>query len=543
MEVINDRLLVSIDFGTFNIKCAVIKRDRPQIHKMNKSQNSDVLPNVVSIQKDSVTSGNKKSSSKRTSQTIVNNIKRHLEEEDWKIYVDSRDEDMSAMDIASEEFKWIKDNIESKLRRNITDTIITVPVCFSEMQKKRIIDSAENAGLPIKEVIVEPLGALFSYEKILDFEDDYNLLVYDFGGGTLDLSIFQLTKEDDVVTIEALASRGVHFGGQDITKLIYNNIFEKKYKRQILEEVQSRLKKDFLDNEKISATDKDPTSKVYKQNYENIKNRFYIDILDDINSFKEDICNQYDEGEDVPFSFDSCDIHSNGLKSIGIDTIFLNYQQLYNMVQKTGIFKTIENTIENLIDSAMIDYDDISKILIVGGTSNIPFFREHLGKCLGVDISTDGDDNGMVVSKENDEMYNAVAIGSVTYLKKKDIAFNIINRLSYEVGTIIDGKYTRHMDIDTSYNDITLRKAIKLSKDSIGSLRLNMYQVFHDTTVSGINIKEDAIYMGHFEFDSLKYSLGKSYLLELFFDESNSLYGNIYSSSGEKLDVLKLILT
>ena len=118
-------------------------------------------------------------------------IKRKLELESWSRSFQELGFTLSAQEIATDIFQWIKARIEEQ-GRPVEHAVITVPVCFTEIQKAKVVQAAKEAGINIKDTITEPVAALFSVEELFGEACDENVVVFDFGGATLDLCLFHL---------------------------------------------------------------------------------------------------------------------------------------------------------------------------------------------------------------------------------------------------------------------------------------------------------------------------------------------------------------
>ena len=111
----------------------------------------------------------------------------------------------------------LKTDAEDKLGEKITEAIITVPAYFDDSQRKATKDAGEIAGLTVKRVINEPTAAALAYG--FNKKKDEKIVVYDFGGGTFDISVLEVSSD----TIEVKATGGdTHLGGDDIEQLIIN---------------------------------------------------------------------------------------------------------------------------------------------------------------------------------------------------------------------------------------------------------------------------------------------------------------------------------
>src|SRR3989338_6091533 len=104
----------------------------------------------------------------------------------------------------------LKQDAEEKLGEKITEAVITVPAYFDDSQRKATKDAGEIAGFNVKRIINEPTAAALAYG--LEKKKDEQIVVYDFGGGTFDVSVLEVASD----TVEVKATGGdTHLGGDD----------------------------------------------------------------------------------------------------------------------------------------------------------------------------------------------------------------------------------------------------------------------------------------------------------------------------------------
>jgi molecular chaperone DnaK len=115
----------------------------------------------------------------------------------------------------------IKSDVESKLGEKITEAVVTVPAYFNDAQRKATKDAGAIAGLDIKRIINEPTAAALAYG--FDSKKNEKIVVYDFGGGTFDVSVLEVA--DDVIEVKSTDGDS-HMGGEDIDRTIVKYIGE-----------------------------------------------------------------------------------------------------------------------------------------------------------------------------------------------------------------------------------------------------------------------------------------------------------------------------
>lgn len=548
-------LYLGIDYGTCNIKTALYDSNLKLkfhgviegIKKMNLSneQGSDVLPHIAYIGKEKIVLSNRQQSPR--SYFAVSGIKRHFEEKEWKTYVPTRNREMSAMEIAQEEFKWIRDRFVENYGEPPEKVILTVPVSFSELQKKRIKISAENAGLSVSNIVTEPFASIFTQYQLFSEEIKKTscMLVFDFGGGTLDMSIFRIkppSENENLPLIETLSSTGINFGGNNITGLIRKKLIEDQHSDKLNEIINNKFRQNFLDDTNIPDSDKVVDSENYNRNFEAVRNKI-LNILDkDINTFKEEICNDVTYDDD----YDPHDFIPEHLIDLGDLGITLSYTELEEIISSSGINEKICESLDNLINQAEILANDVKKIMLIGGTSKIPCFRNVLKNYFNDTIaeerknfeeeyqdffdsseSEEWDSEPFeFLELNNDDKFNAVALGATIYLRYNNDAFRTLNRLSYEIGTLQDGEYKRLKTLSDICGEWTIRDTVKPEKTDDGRLCVKLYQVFNSSEDDVM--PENLVYMGYFELDSSVYSGDKYYSMRIMVDNNGTVYGEFY---------------
>ena len=153
----------------------------------------------------------------------------------------------------------LKQSAENVVRKPIKNIVLTVPAYFDEDQKKATIKAAEIAGLHVLELISEPSAAAYAYGFDQQKFSDTNLLVFDLGGGTLDVVIVKV--KDGIFNVVAIGGDTL-LGGRDFDNALMDyfvDIIEKKYKKKISENVRimQKLLKACIDLKHTLTTTKD----------------------------------------------------------------------------------------------------------------------------------------------------------------------------------------------------------------------------------------------------------------------------------------------
>src|ERR687889_327893 len=204
---------VGIDLGTTNSVVSVLEGGEPTV--IANAEGARTTPSVVAFTKSGevlVGEVAKRQAVTNVDRTI-RSVKRHMGE-DWKVDID--DKTFTPQQISAFVLQKLKRDAEAYLGETVTDAVITVPAYFSDAQRQATKEAGEIAGLNFQRIVNEPTAAALAYG--LDKGDgDQTILVFDLGGGTFDVSLLEVGKDDDgFSTIEVKATSGDnHLGGDD----------------------------------------------------------------------------------------------------------------------------------------------------------------------------------------------------------------------------------------------------------------------------------------------------------------------------------------
>ncbi len=228
--------ILGIDLGTTNSAVAIIEGGEPRI--IENSEGNRTTPSIIAISKtgERLAGLIAKRQAVTNPQNTIFGIKRFIghsfdEEEvqkekeivpfgvkkgsDGGVLVKMGDKDYRAEEISAMILQKLKSDAESKLGEKITEAVITVPAYFNDAQRKATKDAGKIAGLDVKRIINEPTAAALAYG--FNKKNNEQIVVFDFGGGTFDVSVLEVA--DDV--IEVKSTDGNHrMGGKDIDQKI-----------------------------------------------------------------------------------------------------------------------------------------------------------------------------------------------------------------------------------------------------------------------------------------------------------------------------------
>ncbi len=241
--------IVGIDLGTTNSLVAVMELTGPEI--IEDSEGRKIVPSIVSLSSEGQLVAGETArellltnpertvySVKRLMGRGVSDVEDEMKLFPFRIADDSEsviklklgDRTFTPPEISAAVLRQLKDNAEAGLGAPVTEAVITVPAYFNDAQRQATKDAGRLAGLQVLRLVNEPTAASLAYG--LDKRQDGIIAVYDFGGGTFDISILRLHEG----IFEVLATNGdTHLGGDDIDNLLL---------RIALEDVQSEWKQD-----------------------------------------------------------------------------------------------------------------------------------------------------------------------------------------------------------------------------------------------------------------------------------------------------------
>ena len=352
--------IIGIDLGTTNSAVAIIEGGAPKI--IENSEGNRTTPSIVAVSKNgerlvgllakrqAVT--NPKNTIYGIKRYMGHNFNDEVAQKDTKIVpyeiskgVDGgvtvnlngqpqRPEEVSAMILAK-----IKADVEAKLGEKNTEAVITVPAYFDDAQRKATKDAGAIAGLDVKRIINEPTAAALAYG--FDRKKDEKIVVYDFGGGTFDVSVLEVSES--VIDVKSTGGDS-HMGGRDIDQ-------------EIIKWVAAEFKKE----SGIDVTNDTLALQRLDEAAEKAKIELSTATETEIN---------------IPFITSD----SSGPKHL---LVKMTRAQLENLA-RPFVEKSIEITKQVLKDSGFSS-GDINEIIMVGGQTRMPMMVEEVKKVFGKD--------------------------------------------------------------------------------------------------------------------------------------------------------------
>jgi len=360
--------IIGIDLGTTNSVAAYWKRR--QAKPIQNSENSSLTPSVIALDlgiryvgqdaKDRRNSGSK---------NILYSIKRFIGRDyddpktqkalervsysvrkaaNGEVEVQLGERYYSPVEISAMILEKLKMDAEQELGEEVTHAVITVPAYFSQRQKNATREAGLLAGLIVLRIINEPTASALAFGIEEKISEPQHILVYDYGGGTFDVSILLVSDGN----YEVLNIEGNNFlGGDDIDNLIIG---------EMLNQLRNETKEDFKENEGVKN--------ILKGHAEQLK----INLSrDDKSRAIAAVIAKTTRGNPVNLDY--------SLSRVGLE------QMIASMVKDS-----IEIT-NKALENASLTSDDIDRVLLVGGSTRIPLVRQELKKLFGDKIEIEVD--------------------------------------------------------------------------------------------------------------------------------------------------------
>lgn len=215
---------VGIDLGTTNSVVAVLEGGEPTV--IANAEGLRTTPSVVAFTKDGevlVGETAKRQAVTNVDRTIAS-VKRHIGT-DWTVAID--DKKYTPQEISARILGKLKRDAEQYLGEEVTDAVITVPAYFGDAERQATKEAGEISGLNVLRIINEPTAAALAYGLDKGKEDEL-ILVFDLGGGTFDVSLLEVGKDDDFSTIQVRSTSGDNrLGGDDWDNRIVEHLIKK----------------------------------------------------------------------------------------------------------------------------------------------------------------------------------------------------------------------------------------------------------------------------------------------------------------------------
>jgi len=326
--------IIGIDLGTTNSCVAVMEGGKPVV--IANAEGARTTSSVVAFTKtgERLVGDSAKRQAATNADKTISSIKRHMGS-DYRVTID--DKKFSPQEISAMILQKLKADAESYLGEKVTEAVITVPAYFNDAQRQATKDAGKIAGLDVKRIINEPTAAALAYG--LDNEKEQKIMVYDLGGGTFDVSIIEIG--DGV--IEVLATSGDNrLGGDD---------FDERITRYIIEE--------FKKEEGIDLS---------------LDNRAKQRLVEAAEKAKKELSSAMTTNINLPF----ITANQDGPKHIDMTLSRAKFEELvHDLIDRTA------TPVQNAMRDAGVVSSDLSKVLLVGGSTRVPAVQEKVKQLTG----------------------------------------------------------------------------------------------------------------------------------------------------------------
>ena len=330
--------IIGIDLGTTNSCVAVMEGGKPTV--IANTEGVRTTPSIVAFTKtgERLVGEPAKRQAVTNADRTISSIKRHMGT-DYKVDIDGKK--YTPQEISAMILQKLKADAESYLGEKVTEAVITVPAYFNDAQRQATKDAGKIAGLDVKRIINEPTAAARAYG--LDNEKEQKIMVYDLGGGTFDVSIIEIG--DGV--IEVLATNGdTHLGGDD---------FDNRVTQWMIDE--------FKKTEGVDLSGDKMALQRLKEAAEKAKKELSSATTTNIN---------------LPFITATAD----GPKHLDMNLTRAKFDELTSdLIERTAI------PVQNALRDAGLTAADLSKVLLVGGSTRMLSAQEKVKQLTGKEPS------------------------------------------------------------------------------------------------------------------------------------------------------------
>ena len=326
--------IIGIDLGTTNSCVAVMEGGEPVV--IANAEGNRTTPSVVAFSK----TGERMVGQVAKRQAVTNHdrtissIKRHMGT-DYRVDIDGKK--YTPQEISAMILQKLKADAEAYLGGTVSEAVITVPAYFNDAQRQATKDAGKIAGLEVKRIINEPTAAALAYG--VDKEAEQKIMVYDLGGGTFDVSILDIG--DGV--IEVLATNGnTHLGGDDFDECVMNYLVSEFKKTEGID----------LSNDKVAM-----------QRLKEAAEKAKIELSGVTST-------------NINLPYITAD--ATGPKHLDVTLTRAKFNELTaHLVEATA------GPVKQAMADAGLTANDISKVLLVGGSTRIPAVQDEVKKLTG----------------------------------------------------------------------------------------------------------------------------------------------------------------
>ncbi|MFS0729212.1 molecular chaperone DnaK [Curtobacterium sp. 1P10AnD] len=330
---------VGIDLGTTNSVVSVLEGGEPTV--IANAKGLRTTPSIVAFTKDGevlVGETAKRQAVTNVDRTIAS-VKRHIGT-DWKVDIDGKQ--YTPQEISARTLGKLKRDAEQYLGEDVTDAVITVPAYFNDAERQATKDAGEIAGLNVLRIINEPTAAALAYGLDKGKEDEL-ILVFDLGGGTFDVSLLEVGKDDDFSTIQVRATAGDNrLGGDDWDQRIVDYLVKK-----------------FKDEHGVDLS----TDKIAKQR-----------LKEAAEQAKKELSSQMSASIQLPY----LTLTADGPLNLDETISRAQFEQM-----TSDLLDRTKKPFNDVIKEAGVSVGDIAHVVLVGGSTRMPAVAEVVKSLTG----------------------------------------------------------------------------------------------------------------------------------------------------------------
>jgi len=408
--------IIGIDLGTTNSVVAVMEGGEPTV--INNSEGGRTTPSVVAFTKDgsrlvgqvakrqAVTNPeNTVYSIKRFMGRRFDEVTEEIKQVPYKVKpagtgdvrIEAGGKEWSPPEISAIILQKMKQSAEDYLGQKVTEAVITVPAYFNDAQRQATKDAGKIAGLDVKRIVNEPTAAALAYG--LDKKKDEMIAVFDFGGGTFDISILEVGEG----VVEVKSTNGdTHLGGDDIDERLTEWIIEEFKKDQGID----------LSNDKMAL-----------QRLKEASEKAKIELSSTMET-------------EINLPFVTAD--QSGPKHLAMKLTRAKFEQLAE-----PILTRLKSPVEQAIKDAGLDAKKIDEVVLVGGSTRIPKVQQIVRDLFG------GKEPNKSVNPDEVVAIGAAVQAGVLSGEKTDILLLDVTPLSLGIETL-GGVFTKLIERNTT---------------------------------------------------------------------------------------------
>ncbi|MBH0130347.1 molecular chaperone DnaK [Salinibacterium sp. NK8237] len=390
---------VGIDLGTTNSVVAVLEGGEPTV--IANAEGMRTTPSVVAFTKDGevlVGETAKRQAVTNVDRTIAS-VKRHIGT-DWTVAID--DKKYTPQEISARTLAKLKRDAEQYLGEDVTDAVITVPAYFNDAERQATKEAGEIAGLNVLRIINEPTAAALAYGLDKGKEDEL-ILVFDLGGGTFDVSLLEVGKDDDFSTIQVKSTSGDNrLGGDDWDARVVDYLIQR-----------------FKDSTGVDVSG----DKIAKQR-----------LKEAAEQAKKELSSQMTASIQLPY----LSLTENGPANLDETLSRAKFEEL-----TADLLERVKKPFNDVIKEAGVKLSDVAHVVLVGGSTRMPAVVELVKKLTG------GKEPNKGVNPDEVVAVGAALQAGVLKGERKDVLLIDVTPLSLGIETK-GGMMTKLIDRNTA---------------------------------------------------------------------------------------------